>query len=145
MNSYENLLQRGISAAERGQYNEALIVFKQAVKHGESPTLKCYRAYCHARNGGRLVSAAYTCQEAIEQETHNSTHYLLLGRILLLGGKRWKAIQTFKRGLKFSSNPLIMNELNRLGRRRPPVIGALDRDHPLNRVLGKTSARFGLR
>jgi len=145
MDDYDNLLNKGISAAEAGSYDEALIVLSQAAEQIQSPIVRSYSAYCQAKSHGKLAAAAQICQESITREPHNSTHYLILGRIFLLARKRLKAIKTFQTGIKISPNKLIVIELKRLGKRKASVITTLDRDHPLNRFLGKTLSRVGIR
>ena len=75
----------------------------------------------------------------------DSTHYLNLGRIFLAAGRKDKAIQSFRQGLKIERNPRIQNHLNQLGVRRPEVFPSLDRDNPLNKYLGKLFSALGLR
>ena len=145
MDNYDKLLNKGISAAETGSYDEAFIILNQAAEHIQSPTVKSYSAYCQAKSHGSLSAAADTCQKSIAKESHNSVHYLILGRIFLLAGKRGKAIKIFHMGLKVSPNPLIIKELKQLGKRNSPVIKALDRDHSLNHLLGKAFSTVGLR
>ena len=145
MDDYDKLLNKGISAAETGSYDEAFIILNQAAEHIQSPIVRSYSAYCQAKSHGKLSAAAETCQENIARESHNSVHYLILGRIFLLAGNRWKAIKIFHMGLTVSPNPLIVKELKQLGKRNSPVIKALDRDHPLNRLLGKAFSKVGLR
>jgi tetratricopeptide (TPR) repeat protein len=145
MKNYETQLRAAINAAENEAYTEAVISLSQIAEQVPSPVVNSYLAYSKARSGGSLVSALDICRESIERERHNPIHYLLLGRIYLLGKKRYKAITTFQTGLKFGPNRQIVDELKRLGRRHDPVIKKLSRRHPLNRILGKTFSRIGLR
>lgn len=145
MKNYDEQLRNAIQAAEKGAYSEATIGLTQIAEHVPSPTVNSYMAYCQACSGGSLLDALDSCRESINRERHNPVHYLLLGRIYMLGRKRYKAITTFQTGLKFGPNRQIVNELKRLGRRQPPVVKKLDRNHPLNRFLGKTFSKAGLR
>ena len=92
MDNYDKLLNSGISAAEAGSYDEAFIILNQAAEHIQSPIVKSYSAYCQAKSHGKLSAAAEICQGNIATESHNSVHYLILGRIFLLAGKRRKAM-----------------------------------------------------
>jgi len=40
---------------------------------------------------------------------------------------------------------LIMDELRRLGIRKPPPFPSLDRSHPVNKFTGKLLSRMGMR
>jgi tetratricopeptide (TPR) repeat protein len=145
MKNYDAQLRDAINAAENEDYTEAVISLSQIAEQVPSPVVNSYLAYSMACSGGSLISALNICRESIERERHNPIHYLLLGRIYLLGKKRYKAITTFKAGLKFGPNRQIVDELRRLGRRHDPVIKKLARDHPLNRILGKAFSLIGLR
>lgn len=141
----DELVRKGIDAAESGDIHTAHYFLDQAAKHRNTPELHTYLAFCRARSHGNFQSAAKACHESIQREPDNSLHYLVLGRILVQAGEKDKAIKTFLRGLKAGPNPRIISELKKLGRRQPAVIGKLPRHHPLNRVLGKVLKRVGIR
>ena len=141
----EKALHQGIQLAETGDFDTALIYLNRAATLNDSAIAASYRAYCLARSQGRLKRAAQDCQNAMARDRSNPVHYLILGRILLLAGNRAKAIKTFRHGLKAAPNPLIIEELKQLGLRKPAVISSLERDHVLNRLLGRILAAIKLR
>ncbi len=141
----DDLLQKGIEAAEKGYIHSAQVFLGQVTEHRDTPELHSYLAYCLAKGQGRMHSAAEACRESIKREPNNSLHYLILGRILLMSGDKRKTIETFRQGLKIGPNPLIITELKKLGLRRPAILKSLKRDHPFNRVLGKLLGSVGLR
>lgn len=141
----EDLLNKGIEAAEKGYIHSAQVFLGQIEDTRRTPEVDSYLAYCLAKGQGRLQSAAKTCQESIRREPHNSLHYLLLGRVLLLAGEKDRAISSFRRGLKARPDRRIITELKKLGLRRPPLIRSLKRSNLLNRTLGKAFHRLGLR
>jgi tetratricopeptide (TPR) repeat protein len=141
----EKNLHQGIQLAEAGDFDTALIYLNRAAKLHNSAVAESYRAYCLAWSKGYLKAAAKDCQNAMTRDRSNPIHYLILGRILLLAGNRTKAIRTFRLGLKAAPNPLIIEELKQLGLRKPAVISSLERDHVLNRLLGKILAALRLR
>ena len=141
----DDLLQKGIEAAEKGYIHSAQVFLGQVSEHRKTPELQSYLAYCLAKGQGRMHSAAKVCRESIKREPNNSIHYLILGRILLLAGDKGKAIKTFRQGLRTSPNALIIDELKKLGLRKPAVLKSLKRNHPINRALGKVFGAFGLR
>jgi len=132
-------------AVERGYIKEGLALLNQAAEKIQQPTLESYRAYCLAHTERQMKEAVKTCQENIEKDPYNSVHYLMLGRIYLFAGDRKNAMKTFRRGLKLSPTPLIIKELKQMGRRKAPLIKALDRNHPLNHFLGKLLSKLNLR
>ncbi|MCK4623606.1 MAG: hypothetical protein KAT62_15510 [Desulfuromonadales bacterium] len=141
----DELTRKGIEAAEKGDIHMAQVFLQQVAEHRNAPVLHTYLAYCLARSQGRMHSAAKVCRESIKREPNNSLHYLILGRVLLLAGEKGKAIKTFRQGLKTSPNPKIIEELKKLGLRKPAVIKNLKRKHPLNWLLGKVFSMVGLR
>jgi len=141
----DDLLRKGIEAAEKGYIHSAQIFLGQVAEERKTPEVMSYLAYCQAKGQGRMHSAAKICRDSIKREPQNPTHYLVLGRILLLTSDKARAIEAFRQGLTAGSDERIAAELKKLGLRRPPVIKSLKRNHPLNRWLGKCLSFFGLR
>jgi len=141
----DDLILKGVDAAEKGYIHSAQAFLDQAAEHRKTPEVLTYQAYCLAKGHGRIHSAVKICQESIQREPHNSLHFLILGRILLMAEEKEKAITTFRQGLKASPNQKIIAELKMLGLRKPAVLKSLKRDHPLNRVLGQVFSTIGIR
>lgn len=141
----DDLIAKGIDAAERGHIHSAQIFLEQAAEQRDTPVIRSYQAYCLAKEQGRVHTAVKICQESIRREPHNSLHFLILGRILLLAQRKSKAISTFRQGLQASPNPKIIAELKMLGLRKPAILKNLQRNHPLNRVLGRVFSSIGIR
>ena len=139
------LTHKGIEAAEKGYIHSAQVFLGQVAEHRNTPELNTYLAYCLAKGQGRMHSAAKTCRESIKREPNNSLHYLILGRVLLMAGEKGRAIDAFRQGLKTSPNPKIIQELKKLGLRKPAVIKSLKRNHPINRMLGRVFSTIGFR
>jgi Flp pilus assembly protein TadD len=139
------LIRKGVVAAEKGDTLVALVHFEDAAKLEATPTVRSYLAFCLARERRQLQKAISLCNEALQQEPNNPLHFLNLGRVYLVAGQKGKAIQTLRRGLKLGRNPLIMEELKRLGMRQPPVFPSMGREHPLNKYLGLMLKRLGMR
>ena len=140
-----DLFNKGKEAVEKGYIPSAQVFFSQVAKQNSTPEVRSYLAYCLAKSQSRTQVAAKICTESIRREPDNPTHYLLLGRIHLIAGDKDKAIQVLRQGIKINNDPRILNEINRMGLRKPPVIESLKRNHPLNRFLGKILIRLGLR
>ncbi|MCD6581402.1 MAG: hypothetical protein J7K90_06330 [Desulfuromusa sp.] len=141
----DDLLQKGIEAVEKGYIHSAQVFLGQVAEHRKTPELHSYLAYCLAKGQGRMHSAAKICRESIKREPNNSLHYLILGRVLLLAGEKGKAINAFRQGLRTSPNPLIIDELKKLGLRKPAILKSLKRNHPINRALGRVFNIIGFR
>ena len=141
----DELLHKGIEAAEKGYIHSAQVFLGQVAEQRKSPEVKTYLAYCQAKGQGRMSSAAKICRESIKREPGNSLHYLILGRILLMAGEKGRAIDSFRQGLRADPNPKIIEELKKLGLRKPAILKSLKRNHPINRALGRLFSAVGLR
>lgn len=142
---FQQLVKAGISALSSGNTALALRQFEAAAELDESPELLSHLAYCLAKENQDLPQAISLSRSALTDEPWNSTHYLNLGRIYLLAGRRQDAIRTFRDGLLHENNPSIKEELARLGTRKYPVIASLPREHPVNKLVGKIFTRLKLR
>lgn len=140
-----DLLNKGREAVEKGYIPSAQVFFSQVAEQHNTPEVRSYLAYCLAKSQGRTQVAAKTCIESIRREPDNPTHYLLLGRIHLLTDDKDKAVQVLRQGAKINKDPRLLNEISKMGMRKPPVMTGLKRNHPINRFLGKLFARLGMR
>lgn len=140
-----SLIRKGLAEIDKGNTMLALIHFEDAIKLDDSPLVRSHLAFCLARERRQLQKAATLCNGALQEEPHNPVHYLNLGRIYLLAGQKNRAIQTWRRGLRIGRNPQIVAELKSLGLRKPPVLKALDREHPVNKYLGMMLQKMGMR
>ena len=138
----ETLIEKGITAINQGKSDIALAYFNRAATIAKTPTVCSYLAYCLASAKGRVNTAGKICQDAIQRDPRNSTHYLNLGRILLLAGDKQQAIKVFRHGLKLSKDRQIITELRSLGLRQDAIIKSLNRRHPLNKYSGLLLSRL---
>lgn len=136
---------RGKEELDMGDWLSALTSFEKAVQLECSPVHCSFLALCIARERGLYRKAIAICQEAIAMEPANPLHLLNLGRIHLLRGEKIEAIRVFREGLKAGRNQRIVEELERLGIRKPPVIPFLSRNNPINKYLGMIFSRLSLR
>jgi Flp pilus assembly protein TadD len=143
--NWGGLVQQGTAAMDRGDTLTALLTLQDAAKVRTTPALCSNLAYCMAKERRQIQKGISLCSEALQVEPANPTHYLNLGRIYLLAGKKNAAIQTFRQGLKMGKNGKIVAELKALGARKNPPLPGLSRNHLLNRYLGKFLHRLGLR
>lgn len=143
--SADQLVNEGIAALKRGNTRHALEQLEQAAEHDDRPALLSSLAICIAAERNDFPTAVALCRRALAEEPGNSLHYLNLGKIHLLDGRKQDAIRVFRDGLLHQANPLIREELQRLGTRRYPVIASLPREHKLNIFLGKLFTKLKLR
>jgi tetratricopeptide (TPR) repeat protein len=141
----EELSAKGVDAIDKRNWLAALACFEKLVQLDGNPVNSSYLAACMAKERGQFGKAVLLCREAIEKEPENPVHYLNLGRVYLFQGQREEAVKTFREGLSHNMEPDIIEELNRLGMRKKPVIPFLTRNNPLNKFLGKAMKMLKLR
>lgn len=143
--SCEELIREGMEAFNAGRTHIALSCLEEAVEQDDRPEVLSHLAFCIAKEREDYHRAASLCRLAVSEDPGNSVHYLNLGRILLLEGRKQEAIRVFRDGLLHQNNPAIKDELRRLGTRKYPVVSSLPRDHRVNIILGKLFAKMKLR
>lgn len=145
MTESDELFTQGLEALSRGDTLSALALFERAAQREDTPTFSSFFALCIAKERGQFQLAVTLCEKAKAREPHNTVHYLNLGRIYLIAGKKDDAIRTFREGLGYEQNRGIIDELEKLGTRKPPLISSLERSNPVNKYLGIILKRLGLR
>ena len=141
----EELIEKGVKEADKGNWLAALACFEKIVQSGGSPISHSYFAVCIARERGQFNKAEALCREAIVQEPDSTIHYLNLGKVFLVQGRKNDAILIFREGLSHGIEKRLVDELNKLGTRKKPVLPFLKRDNPLNKYLGIMLTRLSLR
>lgn len=139
------LITKGEQALARGETLVALMHFETAAGVYNAPVARSALGYCIARERQQYQKALTLCREAMTENPVDPRHYYHLGRIYLLTRQKSQAITAFRRGLKHQRYQPIIDELRRLGVRKPPVFSSLPRDHVLNKSLGILFTRFGTR
>lgn len=141
----ETLLSKGDRALQADDTLVALLQFEMAHSMDPRPSVKAKLAYCLAKERKEYQQAMNLCREALAAEPNNPDHYYQLSRVYLTAGQKNKAIKSLRKGLKFKRHQPIIDELNRIGYRRPPIFSSLPRDHVLNRAAGILLAKLGSR
>lgn len=137
-----SLLRSAIVFLEQGEYEQAEKSLRQALARvPEQPDCLGELAYCLAVGQHKFVTAERLAKRAVQVAPTCASGYFALGRINVLGERRRPAHKFLMYALKLSpEDPRIASALRALGRRRPPVIPALPRGHPLNVGLGRLRA-----
>lgn len=82
---------------------------------------------------------------SLEHDPGNPEHYVNLGKIQLLSGKKAEALRTLREGMAQGGSAELIALLTQFGNRKSPVIPFLPRTNPLNKILGLVLHRIGLR
>lgn len=139
------LLDKGDKALAAGDTLVALLQFETAHAMKPLPAIKSKLAYCLAIERRQFQQAMRFCREALELDAGNPEHYYQLGRIYIAAGQKKQAIKSLRKGLKFKRHQGIIDELYRLGARKPVVFSSLPREHILNRSAGVLFSKLGTR
>jgi tetratricopeptide (TPR) repeat protein len=149
-----DLLRQGRNQALRREYPQALRSFQRAFRvlafHGEMmvhPQFLSHYAASLAAASGRTEEGRRLCERSIQLEPYEPEHYLNLGLVLDMAGKRSKALGALHRGLSIRpDHPVLLAAVRKAERRRILPFPFLSRNHLLNRCLGKflAASRTGL-
>lgn len=139
------LLKKGDQALAAGDTLVALLQYETAHAIDPLPAIKSKLAYCLAVERRQMQQAMRLCREALEIDPGNPDHYYQLARIYITAGQKSKAIKSLRKGLKFKRHQGIIDELIRLGARKPVVFSSLPREHILNRSAGLLLSKLGTR
>jgi tetratricopeptide (TPR) repeat protein len=141
----EKLVAKGQEALANDHEYLALTCFEQAIRLEWTPLACSCLAFCMAKVRGKYLEATQLARKALDMEPENPVLYKNLGRILLLAGDNDQGIQMLRQGLRYGEQISIVQELEKLGIRKPPLFKSLPRCHPLNKYLGLFLAWLGLR
>ena len=142
--SADEHFRRGEAALAQGDAAAALEHFQ--VSNRLEPDNARYRSFFGLSLGlaeRRFDKGLELCRAAAKEEFFNPILYLNLARLHLAFGFKAEGIRFLRRGLMIDPhNVLILEEMQRLGVRRRPLIGFLRRGHLLNRWLGRFLGRL---
>jgi len=94
---------------------------------------------------GRTQEGRRFCERSIQLEPYEPEHYLNLGLVLAMAGRRREALAAFARGLSVCpDHPALRAEIGKMERRRFVPFPGLPREHLLNRCLGKLLSAAGV-
>jgi tetratricopeptide (TPR) repeat protein len=140
----KKLFDKGIKTLTEGNNLSALSCFEKASKIEDDPLISSFFAFCIAKERGHFQKAISLCTDAIKADPEKSSHYLNLGKIYLLEKKKEEAINIFRQGLHYEENQQILDELNKIGTRKPLIIPFLKRSNVINKYLGMLLSRIKL-
>ena len=109
--------------------------------HGDLSGASLYLSYLGcaiARVHDQTKEAQLLCERAVKTEFYQPENWANLADVMLLVGKRREAMKAVKQGLEIDAqNQRLLQVLHRLGRRRRPMVGFLNRKNPINHALGR--------
>ena len=130
------LLQEGYPAEARGRFQRAVELEKQNAYY------LSFLGVSEARGQKKWAAAADLCETALKLKRDEAQFYLNLAEVYLSGGRREDAVAVLDRGLIYlADDPRLRRARAKLGRRHSSVFPFLEREHFLNRSLGKLRHR----
>lgn len=146
MNQRERDISKGIRAAKRGDYLEAINYLTDAYESGEfsihnkdSVEALSYYGLCLALVQKRYKEAIEVCKKTITLNFFNPAHYSNLARVYVAASIRKKAIEIVEEGLRhFPGDKDLRLLRSELGVRARPSIPFLERSNPVNVSLGRS-------
>ena len=133
----------GLRLCRAGDWKRGLPALAAAVENrgpgDRTPGLVySFLGYGTARYQNRGRDGLKLCEHAIKVQYYEADNHWNLARVQLLLGERRQAVATIARGLKLDPDHKELLEMSReIGNRRRPVLGFLDRDNPVNILLGR--------
>lgn len=141
----ESLTMEGREAFKCGDLKTAIESYEQVIALERRPEACSVLGYCLAKEKGAYKEALALGSEAIKKEPKEMRHFLLLGKVYVMAGRKKEAYRAFSLGLRLGPSLQLESELRQLGMRRPPVLSFLKRGNPFNKLLGKIFGKMGLR
>jgi Flp pilus assembly protein TadD len=131
--------KQGLTLLRDNYAIKALPHMKRAVElERNNPYYMSYLGVVLARSERKWGEAEKLCDSAVRMKRNQAQLYLNLAEVYATAGRRDEAVEALQAGLKFARRDIRLNiAMNKLTRRRSPVLSFLTRRHPLNRSLGK--------
>jgi Flp pilus assembly protein TadD len=128
----------GLTFLRDNYAQKALPHMRRAVELDKNnPYYMSYLGVVLARSEGKWGEAERLCDSAVRMKRNQAQLYLNLAEVYASAGRRDDAVDALESGLKYARRDVRLTiAMNKLTRRRAPVLGFLARKHPLNRQLG---------
>ena len=140
------MLNAGIAATDRGEYENALRVF--SVVYTKVPAEKMPQGLssyglCLARVEGKRKLGADLCQKAIKLQSYEGRHHANLVRVYVAAKNRKKAVDFLDDSLrKLRNDPELVRVRREIGYRQSPQIAFLPRTNPINKLYSRFVPRL---
>jgi|HubBroStandDraft_6_1064221.scaffolds.fasta_scaffold58747_3 Flp pilus assembly protein TadD len=135
--------KEGVALLKNGYPQRALLRLRSAFEcEKRNPYYLSFLGLSVARAERKWDQALEFCEIAVQLKRQEAQFRLNLAEVYQLAGRRVQAIDTLDAALElFSNDERLKRARSRVEKRRSPVLSFLDRDHILNRQLGKLRHR----
>ena len=130
---------QGVKLLQNGYPEKALVCLKRAFEcEKQNPYYLSFLGLSIARAEREWDQAAELCELAIQRKRGEIQFYLNLADVYATAGRRGHALYTLDKALEsLGEDKRLRIARSRIAKRRTPVLPFLNRDHFLNRELGK--------
>ena len=137
------IFRSGLANLRDGQSFEALAAFRQAASmEPQNPYFLSYYGLALGQASRNWEEAEALCLAALRKRRQIPQLYLNLAELYRCRGRVADAVETLHDGLRYTGrDSRLVDAMSYFGYRRPPVLSFLNRNHPLNRYLGKMRHR----
>jgi hypothetical protein len=136
-------VEDGVRLCKEGDWNKGLPVLAAAIENRgvaeQVPGIAySFLGYGVARFQGKLREGLQLCEHSIKLQYYEADNHFNLARVHMLSANRKLTVQALERALKLDpDHPGLLALKLEIGMRKRPVLKWLDRDHPINRWLGR--------
>ena len=135
--------KQGLNRMRDADPERALVHIRRAVElESNNPFYLSYLGVLLARAERKWGDAEELCQAALRMRRDQAQLYMNLAEVYVCAGRREDAAEILNRGLKNARRDIrLARMLGQLAMRRPPVLPFLERQHFLNKNLGRLRHR----
>jgi Flp pilus assembly protein TadD len=135
--------KQGIKLLRNGHSADALECLRHAAElEQQNPYYLSFLGVAVARAQRKWAAAVEFCEAALSSKRSEAQLYLNLAEVYLAAGRRDDAVAVLDKGLIYlRADGRIRGARAKLGRRCSPILPFLEREHFLNRSLGKLRHR----
>jgi Flp pilus assembly protein TadD len=135
--------KEGVQLLKSGYPQKALPELRRCVElESANPYYLSFLGLAIARSEKKWAEATKLCETALQFKRKELQLHLNLAEVYLLAGQRENAVITLDQAKEsFGANARLAKARSRIEKRRAPILPFLDRQHPLNKSLGKLRHR----
>lgn len=133
----------GLRLLRDGHPSEAFALLNRAAElEKQNPFYLSFLGVSIARSQRKWEAASELCEAALKMKRNEAQLYLNLAEVYASAGRRDKAVKVLDTGMThLGKDSRLTVARNKFGRRSSPPLPFLDRDHFLNKSLGKLRYR----
>lgn len=139
----KELAEKGIELCQQNRWKDGLPFLAQVAEadHADDTlpdTFYSYLGFGISIVENRVKEGLLLCQHSVKTNFFSPENFANLAGVHVLAKDRVSAVKAIEKGLALDAqHPYLVQQMHKMGWRRPPVISFLDRTNPLNKYLGR--------